>query len=120
MNKRVFFVGLILWLALLAVGAKWSVNPCIYYYSSWIFGREDPTELAAKFPIHLAQLPDFGSPAAQVEAETFTEAADTNVREWALRETRNRGLVVLSLWTVTGFLIRWLAWRIQRGLTRLE
>ena len=71
-----------------------------------------------EFTIHLAAIPEattenYSSVANREDGEAGSD--DPVATGWAVRETRNRALVVFVLWMACGFGIRWVLGRIVRG-----
>lgn len=117
MSARHILVGMVLWLTLLFYGARWAAQPVLW--AGMV--TSDPItvdRIRNEFSIHLAAIPETTNetPAHVVMREDGeADSADPAVTDWAVRETRNRALVVFVLWMASGFLIHWVLGRVVRG-----
>ncbi len=112
MTARHYVIGLVLWLGLLGLGARWAAGPVI---SMDHMGMSTAEAIKEKYPIRLAAFPE-PVPQDQLAKEDEEESTgDKKAQDWALREMRNRALVVFLLWVASGFLIHWVVKRILAG-----
>jgi hypothetical protein len=119
MSARHFVVGIVLWAGLLFLGARWSARPILWAGMTTMCCNPITVERAQnEFTIHLAAVPEATSEnrSAVVNHEDGeADADDPAATDWAVRETRNRALVVFVLWMACGFVIHWVMSRIVRG-----
>lgn len=113
MTKRQFILGLVVWILVLAFGAKWAANPILWNGPMLV----TPGRIVSEFPIRLARLPQsaVSGHSARIENEDLESPADFDAGDWCFRETRARGILVLGFWSVTGFFLHWFVGRILRG-----
>lgn len=112
-------LGLIAWLALGALGLKWTARPYLWMDGGFVSLRGDNPknlELARQeFPIHLAPFPPPSATPAPAPMEEAEEFADEPTRDWVWREMRNRFGIVFVLWMAAGWFIHWRLGRLAQS-----
>jgi hypothetical protein len=113
MRAAPFFAGLLIWAMLLFGGVLWSLSPM------WITQNVPETieEARAAIPFHLARLEStkFSGHAERVAREDAAPPAEFDFMDWAVREITARGILVVIIWTMLGFVMRWFLGQIIRG-----
>lgn len=119
MSARHFVVGMVLWLGLLFIGARWAARPVLWAgVTTMCCDPITVDRVRNEFTIHLAAIPEATGeihPHLVNREDGETEPGDPAATDWAVRETRNRALLVFVLWVACGFLIHWLTGRIIQG-----
>ncbi|MBI3879499.1 MAG: hypothetical protein HY301_05480 [Verrucomicrobia bacterium] len=118
MTLRQLLIGVTIWLALLALGITWASGPFRWINALTSFPDEVRIEDVKKqFPIRFAPLPvsELKKRMSQIENDEQAAPPDFDAADWAMRESRYRGLLVFALWMFSGVVLHWFIGKVLRG-----
>lgn len=116
MNKRQFWYALLIWVGLLALGARWALNPS-YWSEKGENSRATPEQVEKAFPLHIIDVSrsDLLNYSDRISNEDLEENKAFAAWDWCLRETQTRFVVLFFIWMISGFFAHWFLGRIVRG-----
>ncbi|MDB6032519.1 MAG: hypothetical protein JWM16_2857 [Verrucomicrobiales bacterium] len=116
MTRRQFWIGLLIWLCLLGLGARWALGPSIWSERG-NNGGASAEQVEKAFPFHMidvsrSDLLDYAQRMADEDLEADPKFA---AGDWCWRETQTRFIALFLLWMASGFFLHWFMGRIVRG-----
>lgn len=86
----------------------------------WFTPAEEPQtveEARAAIPFHIARLESskLSTHAERIAREDTAPPVEFDYMDWAVREITARGVLVVIIWTMIGFVMRWFIGLIIRG-----
>ncbi|HEY0455256.1 MAG TPA: hypothetical protein VGE41_02715 [Verrucomicrobiae bacterium] len=116
MKKRHFLYGLLAWLGLFGLGARWALNPFLWSTTGQNY-QATAEQVEKKFPMHVIDMgrSDLLDYAARITNEDADPPKVFNAVNWSTREMQTRFMLLFFLWMGSGFFIHWFMGRIVRG-----
>lgn len=116
MTKRQFWIALLAWLSLFALGARWALGPSLWS-GNGNNGNATAEQVEKAFPFHLIDVSrsDLLDYAERMSNEDFDPSDKFAAGDWCWRETQTRFVALFLLWMASGFFLHWFLGRIVRG-----
>jgi hypothetical protein len=116
MTRRQFWIGLLVWVAILGLGARWAMAPTLWSADGGNYSST-AEQVEHAFPFHIVDVSrsDLLDYASRVENEDFEPNTNFSAGDWCWRETQTRFVGLFLLWMASGFFLHWFLGRIVRG-----